>query len=125
MTTVKKKKVMLKSKATNAYDVLSEVREIILDEPLRYNQVTYLSTGDGPGFPKCGTVACVAGWTEVITGSTMASDVLGLTDAQAGELFFYGAVKGKPQTPMHAKLGAAHIARFQKKYAKQLKATRV
>lgn len=135
-----------KSKAKNAYDLLSDVRALILAEPLRYNQDIYLhlekEDGDNAfaaprGFPACGTVGCVAGWVASIAPrkfdpyisiDRQARDRLGLSDQQAFELFDGRALRhvdARPQTKKYAKAGAVHIARFQKAHAAQLKAHRV
>lgn len=115
-----------KSKAKTAYGLLSEVRAIILAEPKRYDQCDWIRTGSGPDYPSCGTVACVGGWIGVLKGQHHKSqDILGLSGYQAGQLFSYNAAKGQSQSLMHARSGAAHIRRFQKRYAKQLKAKAV
>lgn len=60
-----------KSKATNAYELLEELIQAVLEEPLRYDQSDWLSQGvyrmsihrtRGRNVPACGTVACFAGW---------------------------------------------------------------
>lgn len=62
-----------KSKATNAYDLLSDVRKAILNEPLRYNQASWLTVAPSAAaarrndMPTCGTVGCVAGWVVALT----------------------------------------------------------
>ena len=53
-----------RSKATNAYDLLSEIQDLIRTEPKRYNQNIWLrrvKRGEAKR-PACGTVGCVAGW---------------------------------------------------------------
>ena len=132
-----------KSKAKTAYSLLSEVRTLILAEPKRYDQTTYIARPDGlgesyeftsRGFPSCGTVGCVAGWVATLKGPRLfsygaaggiAASILGLGDAQYYELFGGGMVKGNAQTRAHAKSGAAHIAAFQKKYRAQLLAKKL
>jgi hypothetical protein len=143
---------MPKLKATNAYDLLTQVRELILEEPLRYNQEVWLKKKGVDyrhQFPACGTVGCVAGWVVALVrpgGSAYDVDVnvaakhiLGLGWAPAAELFDGDAVDRLfveqqhddndddwlgpyPQTAEYAALGAEHILRFQEKYAEQLKA---
>lgn len=54
-----------------------------------------------------------------------AQRVLGLTFAQADELFGGSEVPGVPGSQSHARKGAAGIERFRRKYAKQLRATKV
>lgn len=133
-----------KSKAKTAYGLLSEVRRAILAEPLRYRQEWWISKEHGPsafnwetppkGYPSCGTVACVAGWVVSLKrkrlkdpndAEAIAQRILGLDYDQAEPFFNAGAVRGESQTEAHARNGAAHIARFQKRYAAQLKARRV
>ena len=56
------------SKATNAYELLEEVCQAITEEPLRYNQQTWIDQNIGlrrefeEEVPACGTMACIAGW---------------------------------------------------------------
>jgi len=129
-----------KSKAKTAYGLLSEIRKFILDEPKRYDQHHWLIRRDieAPSefdFPECGTTACIGGWVATLkkpdairsrwSVEPIAADILGLDGDQAFELFSEFAVAGEPQTKNHARRGARHVAKFQKKYAKQLKAKRV
>lgn len=126
------------SKAKNAYDLLGEVRALILAEPKRYDQSTYIERGSGVTddreFPACGTVGCVAGWVATLKRKTqfdgpstpkIAAKILGLTDDQRWDLFDGDAAGYDWQTEGHAQLGAAHIKRFQQAHAAQLKARRV
>lgn len=130
------KNLIPKSKAKTAYGLLSEVRKIILEEPKRYHQSEWHANGDyaaylyGRNIPACGTVCCVGGWIEVLKNEP-APRVLGMDrDLLWVELFASSLVKrDRGETPAairaHAKAGAAHIAKFQKKHEKQLKAKRV
>lgn len=134
-----------RSKAKTAYGILSEVRRLILKEPLRYCQTRYIARVDSDGHsvdsigpthvvehaPPCGTVGCVAGWIATLARGDkftyndtqhIAEGVLGLNYDETMELFKGQAVGGTPQTLDHAKRGAAHIAAFQKKYSKELRA---
>lgn len=103
----------------------------------------------------CGAVCCVAGWVDTLKSeqpvtperapfetadngryrvSENAQSILGISEQQADELFD-GEKAGERYTRNggvrvyhlrnHAKRGATHIARFQTKYAAQLKAKRV
>lgn len=123
------------SKAKTAYALLSEIRRVILAEPKRFDQTTWLETKTRrmfvDTFPACNTVGCVAGWVVALTHERPCSfwkteaaaiNVLGIDGGQAFELFDAKSVTGKSQTLAHAESGAAHIAAFQRKYAKQLKA---
>lgn len=102
------------SVATNAYDLLSEIVNLILDEPLRYNQSNWLLTGiqlKDAGYqpPMCNTIGCVAGWATSLKNQVPANydrystthqfrleanatRLLGLTGDQATELFGGSAV---------------------------------
>jgi hypothetical protein len=138
-----------KSTATNAYDLLGDIRRIILEEPRRYDQTWWRyiegvpnSSGKAPSdYPACGTVCCVAGWVTALTSrrrvgedqiSPRAQSTLGLSEGQALDLFSSeatcslaiqrGIAPPPPQTPEHAQLGALHIANFMAKYKAQLKA---
>lgn len=69
------------TKAKTAYQLLSEIIELILDEPKRYDQGKALEFRESPHphrchayhaprhdsiFPSCGTIGCVAGWVVVL-----------------------------------------------------------
>lgn len=135
-----------KSRAKTAYGLLSAVCRLILDEPKRYDQSSFIIRRDGAGgalshhhasrgVPACGTVGCVAGWVATLKhpkpfgyGETsyIAKRILGLSDSAAFHLFDGGACSNtRLQTKQHAKAGVAHIRRFLKEHARQLKAKRV
>lgn len=126
-----------KSKAKTANGLLSEIRKLILAEPKRYDQFDWLSFEvRGLLAPACGTVGCVGGWTVFLkqgrrSNTPSAAGILGLSDSQADELFRGGAagrrrgrdgVETEQSIAAHARRGAAHIRRFQKKHATQLRA---
>ena len=143
------KSAMPKSKAKTAYGLLSEIRKLILAEPQRYDQKNWSWLGEelpSNRRPACGTVCCVAGWvsalkfkkqiTKVESATFALSDskvfkraksVLGLTYEATLELTHPNAAgdRNAQTVEEHARHGAAHIAKFQQKYAKQLKAKRV
>lgn len=132
-----------RSRARNAYDLLTAIRHVILREPRRYNQGNWLErTPKGKKLasyePSCGTVGCIAGWAIVLTrkrgedGSfdsfnvaRLAQKLLGLSPSQADRLFNGGAASGNPQTKDHAIEGVKHIAEFQQDFSSQLKKKRV
>lgn len=133
-----------RSHATNAYDLLNEVRTLILDEPKRYNQTIYLRRRQKPGqkgFPGCGTIGCVAGWVYTLKSRKRKStDTDGVADEAAKILgisydqrsLFSGEAANeaagrhtKPQTRDHAKGGAAHIKAFQDEHEDQLRAKKL
>jgi hypothetical protein len=140
------KNAMPVSKAKTAYGLLSEIRKLILEEPKRYDQENTLNTGRdakeiyGALAPSCGTVGCVAGWVAALKAPRrvnhedpldVADEILGLgdNDINCWELFD-GDKAGvrwitEKSIAKHAERGAEHIAKFQKKYAAQLKARRV
>lgn len=126
---------MPKSTATNAYELLDEIKALALEEPKRIDMNNWrLSDGDvfpaltRRGYPACGTVGCIGGWVEVLSGCRPngAEGILGLSSAQSNELFWDPALithgKSHGQTAKHARLTVQHIARFQAKYESQLKA---
>lgn len=127
------------SKARTAYELLEEIRQIILEEPKRYDQRCILLCGSeckeaGRAMPACKTVGCVAGWIVALTRRDFVSvgnicgaarEILGLDADQTPQLFYYKAAGGAGQSIGHARRGAAHIRRFMKAHAKQLKAKKV
>lgn len=118
---------MPKSKAKTAYGLLSEIRSIILANPERYDQREVRQES------QCGSICCVGGWVTLLKaprtrqGNRLdrAEQILGINDAVGNELWFAGAAGSRTDAVAHARRGAAHIAAFQKKYAKQLKAKKV
>lgn len=125
------KTAMPTSRAKTAYGLLSAIAKLALEEPKRMRMETWLSRDGGwlhpSRVPACGTVGCIGGWTTVLRPRRMAKDTLGLDGAQADELFLdRPLVWDWPQgTAKHARKVAAHIRRFQKKYASQLKRKKV
>lgn len=124
------------SKAKTAFGLLSEIAKLTLKEPKRmrmdiwggreHNASSELY--DLTQAPACGTVGCIGGWTDVLTKQKRgkAGETLGLTSAQEDALFMPGLMFDNEQgTPKHARKVVAHIKRFQKKYATQLRKKRV
>lgn len=115
-------------KSTNPVVILRHVIKAIEKEPKRYDQSAFFDQQISPDdrddyFPACGTVCCVAGWVNVLTGQNnldysnqedTARAVLGLTFSEAWEFFAGGAVKSRSTigARRHAKAGIAHIKRF-------------
>src|SRR5687768_12958898 len=121
------KSAMPVSKAKTAYGLLGEVRQIILDEPKRYDQSCWLMNDDDifrfkygdaveENIPACGTVGCVAGWVVALkrrrTGhiGIDAAEILGLTDMQRRSFFRpnAGGQRDKLGAERHARRGAEH-----------------
>lgn len=138
------KSLIPKSRAKTAYGLLNEVKRLILAEPKRYDQGTFIARRNGHSrlfdpqdFPACGTVGCVAGWVATLKteklfeyGATplIAKRILGLDRLQQAELFdgCAGAtIEHTAQTLKHAQAGVAHIERFQQRYSAQLRRTKV
>jgi MprA protease rhombosortase-interaction domain-containing protein len=116
---------------------LKAVAQLILDEPGRYDQRTYIERVDQDGRrrendwvglvlnpPPCGTVGCVAGWVAA-TGraripkydnvSEVARRILKLPPWQAAALFASGAAGyDRPGSMAHARAGVRHIERFMR-----------
>lgn len=141
-------KAMPKSKAKTAHELLGEIHDLIIEEPLRYDQSnwkTWMRRVDESLRPACGTTACVAGWVDTLKSKRpiraydiwrggaaeslrdRAIRILGITQRQAKHLFAGSAVGYRAVDGIegHARRGAAHIARFMKRHATQLKAKRV
>lgn len=120
--------------------ILTAVCDAIREEPKRYDQGTYLEQQAGNTvrgddyFPQCGTVCCVAGWVNILTGArdrtyehqrALATETLKLEYEEASELF-----DAEPDdvrlrhdvTPrQHAADGIKHIKRFVlKKWGKKI-----
>lgn len=81
------------SRATNSYDLLLDVIQVIDEEPKRFNWGEWnLEASDDPDLsPACGTLACVAGWTSLITAPTLEEGVnpIGSYGADALQWFPY------------------------------------
>lgn len=138
-------------KGGSALDLLGAIAVIILEEPRRYSQGDWIldpnyleehwiGTVD-ERIPECGTIGCVAGWTVVMTQSTiptnttvieeMAKQLLGLDGRQARSLFSGAALENYIDpgevlpdfgTREYAELGARHIRDFMAEHEAQLKA---
>lgn len=136
------KSKMPTSRAKTAYGLLSDVKRVILAEPLRLDMGIVCLRGSSLQFrdrvPDCGTVGCIAGWALSLKGRTSndeenhgntrdAQELLGLDFKDAQSLFFVDRLvqASNKQTAAHAKATARHITRFQKAHAAQLKAKRV
>ena len=121
----------------STYDLLTRIKEIFLEEPLRCRMNGYLwERGKASPFitewPRCGTVGCIAGWAGVLLNRGDRADFgeLGLNYRDYTELF-YPSVKGSgfdyqteedQQTPAYARMVATHIERFQARHASVLRA---
>lgn len=121
------------SKAKNAYDLLTDIGKLALEEPKRMRMGIWLVRGDDLWLfrdvviPACGTIGCIGGWTYVLRPGPAVEDTLGLTRAMEHQLFYNLALCNDIDqgTLAHSERVVAHIKRFQKKYAKRLKAKAV
>lgn len=128
-----------KTKAKNAFELLQEIRLLILAVPTRYNQMDILShyynTGEesstGQLVPACGTIGCRAGWVAELTSNRpnrlkdvlgYAQKKLGLTNNQADGFFSGFVATGRGGTREHARSGARGITKFLRENRRQLKA---
>lgn len=133
---MKKKVRAAKIPYTSSKDPISILRCVvraIKEEPRRYNQdVMVARRGDSTlqlekWWPRCGIVACIAGWVCAVTnrrGSIpvkawdvwdRARMILGITDQDSDGLFCEGTVGGIPGTRSHVCAGINHINKFAKK----------
>ena len=91
--------------------LLKKIQKHIKEEPRRLNmddwilrkdefiqnkkQLAYVLSRKIKDIPKCGTVCCIAGWADVLSGNgqfsyNRAKTILNLTSDQASQLFFVG-----------------------------------
>lgn len=140
------KSLIPKSKAKTAYGLLSEIRALILAEPLRYDQRDILTivpaSQRDKDTPACGTIGCVAGWVCALKNARAkvlaetpcggvnpvliyAAKKLGLNDWQRSELFGPFRAGMSDRGPSHARAGAEHIRKFQSANRHQLLAKKV
>lgn len=132
----KGKMPILPKSVKNAYQLLSYIGAIAMEEPKRISMTMFLAQNlpDIPdmGYPSCGTIGCIAGWTIALLprwyrSIENAKMILGLSDEQRDDLFYdYElCIDKNAKTKAHAIAVVAHIGRFQKKNEAQLKATKI
>lgn len=126
-------------KSKNPVVILRHVVKLIQEEPKRYNQLFYRSEQGKDGgeatadYPACGTICCVAGWVNTVTGKQSypdnewerAENTLGLDPDESLELFRSEPDDVRPRDQVgaqkHAADGIKHIKRFVlKKWGKKL-----
>ncbi len=125
---------------TTAYTFLTVVLpKVILAEPKRMRMGTWISSrydgeDDEDVYPACGTIGCIGGWTELMTGhNRSAAKVLGIDfviDPKSQDyldtiLFEDHKLMRSPAqgTLSHAKAVVAHMRRFARKHEKRLRKT--
>jgi hypothetical protein len=135
------KAALPRSKAKNAYDLLSDVCDVVLAEPKRLQMVTWLEFAasarkwlEPDEIPVCGTVACVAGWAVILKRGrrrveecpdcdipTVAGELLGL-DPALKETLFGTMPLAEGGSTAHVEQEVAFVRAFQAKHEAQLKA---
>ena len=112
-----------------AYTFLAKVLpKVILAEPRRMRMGIWQLQAwkDMDNRPACGTVGCIGGWTEIMTGRR-AARVLGLRDqwSKASRELFFGPLTNDLDQgmPLHARRVVAHLKRFATKYRATLRQT--
>jgi len=113
-----------------AVRLLRRVQRHILAEPKRVDMSIWRLKKDETfgcprrGFPTCGTVACIGGWTEELyrekhpRSRKDAGEILGISYDEKDDLFFDHRLMytSNGQTIAHARAVAAHIDRFIEKH---------
>lgn len=127
-----------RSDAENAYDLMSDIREYVLEEPKRVWMGDWLIKGhdkiklyfDVKG-PACGTVGCIAGNASVLAEIpwTNADHVLsGGNEALRRALvsmFYDTDVDARYGTKKYAQIVAKRIREFQKEHKDDLRAVQI
>lgn len=124
-----------RSDATTAYDLLTDIRAYILEEPkrifmgdwiLKRNEVKRRLDSEAP---VCGTVGCIAGNADVLTDGKvrwshaeriLSGDVPDLMRAFSG-LFYNTDVPANYGTIEYARIVAGRITTFQKQHKAKLR----
>ena len=82
----RRKMLMPVSNATNAYDLLTDVAKLVLDEPRRLKMDDWITPvewlPEKHKAPACGTVGCIAGWVSTLTPTQTYKSALGGTYAE-------------------------------------------
>lgn len=138
-----KLKALPRSRAKTAWGLLQDVKRAILAEPKRANMWTFRSTRlPEDGGPACGTVGCLAGWVNILSGDKYArqyhprqaaEQILGSTCnylfGDAYHVFNAGSGDAcettKPGTRAHAQAVVNRINRFMRVNKAKLKAKSV
>lgn len=127
---------------TTGWGILDRVVELIEQEPRRMRMRTWGETAfhmevvPEADFPECGTVACIAGWAEILIAGDISKFVFhtGTASAIAGpawkdlfELFIDQDLMDDPRqgTPEHAARVVKAIREFQKDHEENLRARMV
>lgn len=136
------------SDAKTAYGLLTDVIRAILEEPKRIWMENWLLDGDsaqtfcaarGKKAPACGTIGCISGWITTLKparkvwsgcGEDIIAPATGDYDRRkirlaASDMFFDTSVPAHYGTMKYARIVAGRIRKFQKEWAKDLKAVKV
>lgn len=131
--------------ATNAYELLDDIKATILAEPRRMRMADFFTNPawlSAESVPACGTIGCIAGHVLYKTHNStldrwygrtpgeVAARILGFHssyDVAIQELFYNGALVSDvcQGTPEHAAAVARLITAFQEKHEARLRATSV
>lgn len=124
-----------RSNAKTAYDLMTDIRAYILEEPKRIYMADWIIQGKdrielqlATEAPICGTVGCIAGNATVLTDGKIdwsrAEQALSNGDAilEGGfaKLFYDTKVPAEYGTKKYARIVAGRITDFQKKYKAKL-----
>lgn len=127
-----------RSSAKTAYDLMSDIREYMIEEPKRVWMGDWLITGKGEiqrqfGMkgPVCGTVGCIAGNASVLAGISWsdADHVLSGGNEHLRRalvsMFYDTDVDANYGTKKYARIVAKRIEEFQRKYKAELRAVEI
>lgn len=129
-----------RSNAKNAYDLMSDIKDYILEEPKRVYMGDWLMKGKEAiehyfetAAPACGTVGCIAGNASVLTDNTIpwshADELLSGDSEQLrralNSLFYDTDVDANYGTKKYARIVAGRITQFQKQHKEALRAVKI
>lgn len=126
-----------RSDATNAYDLLTDVIEYMLEEPKRVYMGDWIMRGDeikrilGKEGPECGTVGCIAGNAAILSGKSWSSADKFLSGGnqtlRSGlvRLFYDTDVEANYGTKKYARIVTKRIKELQCRYKAELQAVEI
>ena len=131
------------TRATTAYAVLDQIKQLVTDDPLRLAMNHWLVHTKGMileqvteserMIPSCGTVGCVGGWADALIGGSLGHKAMHLSYEQRKALFYptiddgrcFDYTEENAQTSEHAAKVVQNITEFQHTYEHSLKATHI
>lgn len=133
-----------RSNAKNAYDLMTDIKEYILEEPKRVWMGGWIIKGHANiedmfevKGPACGTVGCIAGNAVLLTGTNTNHGIAGpalrilggpnyeLQHSLEFDLFLNTGVDANYGTMRYARIVAKRIEKFQKQHETELRAVKV